>query len=176
MDARYENYLFVDGYNIINNWTELRELSKIALDLARETLEDKMIEYQAYMDVNVIIVYDAYAIKGSKEKITIRSGIEIVFTKEKETADRYIEKKLHELGKKHRVKVATSDWVEQQVVLSRGGIRVSARELYLEYKNMKESIQNKTRKRIIKKSKELLLEDLIDDDLKKRLADMLKKE
>jgi len=127
MDSRYENYLFVDGYNIINNRSELRQMSKLGLDIAREALEEKMIEYQAYMNVNVIIVYDAYAIRGSKEKIMNKFGLQIVFTKERETADRYIEKQLHNLGKEHRVKVATSDWVELQVVLSRGGVRISAR-------------------------------------------------
>lgn len=175
MASKKESYLFVDGYNIINNWPELRQLSKMTLDLARERLEEYMLEYQAYMDVRVIVVYDAYKIRGAKEKIVNKSGLKIVFTQERETADRYIEKQLHNLGKDYSVKVATSDWVEQQVVLGRGGTRISARELYLQYKNMKERIEIKTQKKVSKKSEEVLLEDLIDDDLREKLNNMLKK-
>ncbi|MCT4663389.1 MAG: NYN domain-containing protein [Tissierellales bacterium] len=175
MASKKESYLFVDGYNIINNWPELRQLSKMTLDLARERLEEYMLEYQAYMDVRVIVVYDAYKIRGAKEKIVNKSGLKIVFTQERETADRYIEKQLHKLGKDYRVKVATSDWVEQQVVLGRGGTRISARELHLQYKNMKERIEIKTQKKVSKKSEEVLLEDLIDDDLREKLNNMLKK-
>lgn len=175
MANKKETYLFVDGYNIINNWPELRPLSKMRLDLAREKLEECMLEYQAYMDVRVIVVYDAYKIRGAKEKVINKSGLKVVFTQERETADRYIEKQLHELGREFRVRVATSDWVEQQVVLGRGGTRISARELYLEYKNMKEKINIKTQKKNSRKNEEVLLEDLLDEELIKKLNKMLKK-
>lgn len=145
MKTRKE-YLFVDGYNIINAWRELLELSQISLDSARQRLIEIMAEYQSYTGIEVVIVFDAHLVKGSIEKREKIYGLEVIYTKEKETADHFIEKTLDEIGRVKRVRVATSDWIEQQIVLGRGGTRLSARELEAEIKNVKDNIKRKKRK------------------------------
>lgn len=144
---KYKEYLFVDGYNIINSWEKLKELSDINLELAREELIGIMQEYQSYLDIKVVIVFDAHLVKGSSGIVEEFNGLEVVYTKEGETADQYIEKTLNEIGRIKRVRVATSDWLEQQIVLGRGGTRISARELELEIQDLKNTmIRKKERK------------------------------
>lgn len=141
-----QEYLFVDGYNIINSWEELKELSTIDLDAARSELIDIMAEYQSYTETKVIIVFDAHMVKKNSGKKDCINGVEVVYTKENETADHYIEKTLDEIGRIRKVRVATSDWMEQQVVLERGGTRVSARELKAEILSKKKYIINKRKR------------------------------
>lgn len=132
-----KEYLFVDGYNIINAWNELKELSEVDLQSARDALIDKMVEYHVYTRTEVIVVFDAHLVAGNcgkKEKI---KGIDIVYTKELQTADAYIEQVVDKIGRIKKVRVATSDFLEQQVILGRGGTRISARELKLEIEEMK---------------------------------------
>ena len=125
------NYLFVDGYNIINSWQSLIELKNVSLEDARNELIDTMIEFSHSTKEHIILVFDAYLVKKSGGKTYKRDGIDVIFTKEFETADHYIERQLDEIGKLTNVRVATSDNVEQQIILSRGGTRISARELEL---------------------------------------------
>ncbi|MGF7058345.1 NYN domain-containing protein [Brassicibacter mesophilus] len=146
MKGNVKEYLFVDGYNIINCWDDLRALSNISLETARNELIDIMAEYQSYTGIKVIIVFDAHLVRGSIEKKEIIKGIEIIYTKEKETADHYIERKLDEIGRIKKVRVATSDWIEQQIVIGRGGTRISARELKLEIGQQKNMIRRKNAK------------------------------
>lgn len=146
MKGNVKEYLFVDGYNIINCWDDLRALSNISLETARNELIDTMAEYQSYTGIKVIIVFDAHLVRGSIEKKEIIKGIEIIYTKEKETADHYIERKLDEIGRIKKVRVATSDWIEQQIVIGRGGTRISARELKLEIGQQKNMIRRKNAK------------------------------
>ncbi|EOD00081.1 NYN domain-containing protein [Caldisalinibacter kiritimatiensis] len=146
MGSKTKEYLFVDGYNIINAWSELKESSTISLESARNQLIEVMAEYQSYTGIKVIIVFDAHLVKGSSEKKEIQYGVEVVYTKERETADSYIEKTLHSIGRKKRVRVATSDWAEQQIVLGRGGTRISARELKEEVRIAKKAIEKKAEK------------------------------
>ncbi|AFS79285.1 protein of unknown function DUF901 [Gottschalkia acidurici 9a] len=113
MKATRKDYLFVDGYNIINCWNNLREISKVSLEEARNELIDVMAEYKGYTGTEVVVVFDAHLVKGSCHKKETIKGIEVVYTKENETADHYIEKKLDIMGKTKSVKVATSDWIEQ---------------------------------------------------------------
>ena len=143
---RDENYLFVDGYNIINSWQNLIDLKNISLEDARNELIDIMIEFSHSTREHIILVFDAYLVKKSGGKIYIKDGIDIVFTKEFETADHYIERQLDEIGKLTNVRVATSDNVEQQIILSRGGTRISARELEAEVENSKEKISKVAKK------------------------------
>lgn len=140
-----KDYLFVDGYNIINCWNDLRDISQISLEEARNELIEVMAEYKGYTGVEVIIVFDAHLVKGSSRKKDKIKNVEVVYTKENETADHYIEKKLDKMGKVKSVKVATSDWVEQQIVMGRGGTRISARELKLEINSLKNKITNKNK-------------------------------
>lgn len=138
-----KEYLFLDGYNIINSWDKLKKLSSIDLESARNELMDIMVEYHVYTQIRVTIVFDAHMVKGSCGKVEKYKGIEVVYTKEDETADSYIEKTLDKIGRTKRVRVATSDWIEQQVVLGRGGTRISARELKLEIDDHKRHINRK---------------------------------
>ena len=125
-------YLLVDGYNIIFADDELKRISEESLDLARALLIDKICNYQAYRQNNVILVFDAYKVKGSVREIEKIHGISVVYTKEAETADQYIEKTSKELSKNYRVRVATSDSQIQMIIFGSGAVRVTAREFMME--------------------------------------------
>lgn len=142
--TKNKDYLFVDGYNIINFWDSLKKLSQENLEDTRQKLMDELSEYANYTGESVILVFDGYMVKKSPGSIYTYKGIIVVFTKEFETADHYIEKELHQIGRVRNVRVATSDNVEQQIILARGGSRISARELELEVYNVKNSIKRKT--------------------------------
>jgi len=147
MNPKLKEILFIDGYNVINSWPNLQTYIKDNnIDEAREKLIEILAEYQAYKKIEIVLVFDAYKVKDSIRKKEKFNNLEIVYTKEKETADTYIERNLDLLGRKHRVTVATSDNTLQQLVLSRGGIRISSRELYYEIKNTKAEIRRKNQK------------------------------
>lgn len=126
MDRPKEEYLLVDGYNIIFAWEELRLLASRNIDSARDSLIDIMCNYQGYLGHTLILVYDAYKVKGNPGSIQKINNIYVVYTKEAETADQYIEKTVHEIGKKYRVTVATSDGLEQMIIWGEGATRMSA--------------------------------------------------
>ena len=123
-------YLLVDGYNIIHAWPELKELAAVNLDAARTSLQDTLCNYQGYKKCQVIVVFDGYKVKGNPGTVVPYHNIHVVFTKEAETADQYIEKTVHEIGRKHRVTVATSDGLEQVIILGQGAARLSAAGLH----------------------------------------------
>ena len=122
-------YLLVDGYNIIFSWDELNELSRDNMDSARMKLADILCDYQGYCRSTVILVFDAYRVEGHPGEILQYKNIYIVYTKEAETADQYIEKTVHDIGRRHHVTVATSDGTEQVIILGQGAHRLSARGL-----------------------------------------------
>lgn len=128
MKKRNDEYLFVDGYNVINSWDIFKDKLD-DLEYARDTLIEIMLEYQRYTKIIVTVVFDAYMVKGNSGYVESKDGLNIVFTEENQTADNYIERRLSELGKHKKVRVATSDRMEQQIILGMGGIRISAREL-----------------------------------------------
>ncbi|MDE7178007.1 MAG: TetM/TetW/TetO/TetS family tetracycline resistance ribosomal protection protein [Lachnospiraceae bacterium] len=131
--GKQEEYLLVDGYNIIFAWEELGNLAKTDLNAARCRLMDILCNFQAFRRMHLILVFDAYRVKGNPGSVERYHNIDVVYTKEAETADHYIEKVTHELSRKNnRVRVATSDGLEQIIILGAGAIRVSARELYEE--------------------------------------------
>ncbi|MDY3902888.1 NYN domain-containing protein [Peptoniphilus sp.] len=167
------NYLFVDGYNIINSWQNLIKLKSISLEDARNELIDTMIEFSHSTKEHIILVFDAYLVKKSGGKTYHRDGIDIIFTKEFETADHYIERQLDEIGKLTNVRVATSDNVEQQIILSRGGTRISARELEAEVENSKNKVIHVAKK--LKEEKVSALDEEIIHQLKKIKIDISKK-
>ena len=134
-------YLLVDGYNIIFAWEELNRLAKENLDLARARLINILCNYQGFRRCNLILVFDAYRVKGNHREIESEMGITVVYTKEAETADMFIEKTAHELGRKHRVRVATSDNVEQIIILGNGAVRVSATEFLAEVTEVEKAIR-----------------------------------
>ncbi len=128
-DERLPEYLLVDGYNVIFAWDELAALAKTNLEAARGRLMDILCNYQGYTSYRLILVFDAYRVKGNPGEVQKYHNIHVVYTKEAETADMYIEKVSNELGKKYHVTVATSDALEQLIVIGQGAVRMSSREL-----------------------------------------------
>ncbi|MEE0955023.1 MAG: translation factor GTPase family protein [Eubacterium sp.] len=124
-----KRYFLVDGYNIIFRWKDLNLLASSNLDSARDALIDWMADLRGWLDTQLILVFDAYKVSGGKEKVFEHNGIYVVYTKEAETADAYIEKTVHDLGRDHEVTVASSDGLEQVIILGEGASRMSAREL-----------------------------------------------
>ena len=124
-----EQYLLVDGYNIIFSWEDLNELSRVNMEGARSKLADLLCNYQGYRKCHVILVFDAYKVEGNHGEVVKYHNIHIVYTKEAETADQYIEKTVHAIGRKYGVTVATSDGLEQVIILGQGARRLSARGL-----------------------------------------------
>ena len=135
-----DNYLLVDGYNIIFAWDELNELARINIDGARMKLLDIMCNYQGFTKVNTIVVFDAYKVKGHATEDIAYNNINVVYTAHAQTADSYIEKFAHEMGRKHNVTVATSDRLEQIIIMGEGCARLSARDLYDEIQRVNNEI------------------------------------
>ena len=127
--VRYEgpDYLLADGYNLIFAWEDLKAIARENLDLARQRLMDMLSNYQGVQRCQVILVFDAYKVPHGTGEVSRYHNIHVVYTKEAETADAYIEKTTYELGKQHRVRVATSDGIEQLIILGHGALRLSAR-------------------------------------------------
>lgn len=124
-----EEYLLVDGYNILYAWEEMRELMKVTVDGARHSLMDILCNYQGYKKCHLIVVFDAYKVPGGVGSVQDYHNIHVVYTKEAETADQYIEKFAHQMGRKYRVTVATSDGLEQLIIRGQGCILMSASDL-----------------------------------------------
>ena len=122
--------LLVDGYNIIFAWDELRALSEVNIDSARDRLMDIMSNYQGTLGGELILVFDAYKVKGNPGSAMKYHNIHVVYTKEAETADQYIEKTVHEMADQYQITVATSDRLEQMIIWGDGAMRMSARGLY----------------------------------------------
>ena len=141
-----DDYLLVDGYNIIFAWQELKELADINIDSARDKLIEKLANYQGYKGCKLILVFDAYKVKGGKENVIKQGDLWIVYTKEAETADRYIAKTSLELTGKGMVRVATSDALIQMIIFGSGAVRTSARELEAEVKYVEGQIAEKLEK------------------------------
>ena len=139
-------YLLVDGYNIIFAWDELKAVAADHLDAARQLLMDLLCNYQGVRQCRVILVFDAYRVPFHKEEIVAYNNIHVVYTKEAETADAYIEKTSHEIAKDHRVRVATSDGMEQLIVLGQGALRLSADSFHTEVMQAGEEIRETLRR------------------------------
>ena len=139
-----QEFLLVDGYNIIFAWDELKEQAAVNLDAARQALVDILCNYQGYKQCGLIVVFDAYRVKGGKAKVERQNDVYIVYTEEAETADMYIEEVTYALGrdpvKKRRVRVATSDNLEQTIILGHGSTRISAGMFYDEVKRVEARI------------------------------------
>lgn len=136
-----KEYLLVDGYNIIFSWEKLNALAQKNMDAARYKLMDILCNYQGFLKCIVILVFDAYKVKGGTGSVQEYHNIHVVYTKEAETADQYIEKVTHQIARKHRVTVATSDALEQLIILGQGAIRISANDLLLEITRVRDQIR-----------------------------------
>lgn len=139
----YKEYLLVDGYNIIYASKELSNLAATDLKAARDALVDILHNFQGFRREKVLLVFDAYRVPGGKEHVEEKGELVIIYTKEAETADQYIEKAAHEISKKYRVTVATSDAIEQVIVMGSGAIRLSARDFWLEVERTGDLIREK---------------------------------
>ena len=138
-----KEYLLVDGYNIIFAWDSLKALAQNSLDHAREVLMNRLMNYQGYRKCEVILVFDAYKCKGHGEETVPHGNITVVYTREAETADSYIERVSKKLIRGARVRVATSDALEQLIILGNGAIRISAREFEAEMNAVEAEIRDK---------------------------------
>lgn len=137
-----KEYLLVDGYNIIFSWEELNDLAKVSIDGARSKLMDILCNYQGFKKCELILVFDAYKLEGHPVEVVDYHNIHVVYTKEAETADQYIEKLVHEMGRKYDVTVATSDKMEQVIILGQGAKRLSAQDLKEEVERVNRQIRS----------------------------------
>lgn len=137
-----KEYLLVDGYNVIFAWDDLKALAAVNIDSARDKLIDIMSNYQGYVGCELILVFDAYKVKQNPGSITKHGNIHVVYTKEAETADMYIEKTTHELGRKYKVTVASSDGLEQLIIMGQGALRMSSRGLREEVERVNQILRN----------------------------------
>ena len=162
-----KEYLLVDGYNIIFAWEDLKELAAVNIDGAREKLMDILCNYQGFKKCTLILVFDAYKVKGNPGSVETYHNIHVVYTKEAETADQYIEKTVHEIGRKYRVTVATSDQLEQVIILGQGGRRMSARELLEDVIEVRHQIRETAREK--RSSEKNYLFDHLDEETAARM-------
>ena len=141
-DDEGPDYLLVDGYNVIFAWDELKKIADTNLDAARAELVKVLSNYQGWCGYEIIIVFDAYKVKGKHREVERHYNVSVVYTKESETADSYIERVTHELSVKHRVRVATSDGAEQLIILGSGAMRMTAKELKKRIEDANAEIKN----------------------------------
>lgn len=167
-----EEYLLVDGYNIIYAWEDLQDLTKDNIDGARGALMDILCNYQAIRKMHLMVVFDAYKVKGNVTTVSDYKNIRVVYTKEAETADQYIEKFAHENAKKYRITVATSDGLEQVIIRSKGCSLLSARDLKEEIKRAGEQLQKEYLD--VQENKKNFLFDGVSEDTLKQLNDVAK--
>lgn len=160
--------IFVDGYNVINSWPNLKKQKDYTFDGAREKLIDTLHNYSVFEGCKIIIVFDAYKVARSIEKKeNINNNVSVVFTKDGETADSYIEREVHNMGRKYEVYVVTSDYLEQQIVFQRGAVRVSSIEFYNEVLKTEDKIS--LGRTAIEDNRKNILGDNVNEDVYKKL-------
>ncbi|WP_294352835.1 NYN domain-containing protein [uncultured Clostridium sp.] len=163
--------VFIDGYNVLNSWPNLKEGRNDSFDGRRQELINILHNYGVYSGSKVILVFDGHRVIGNIEnKEEINRNLSIIFTKDGETADSYIERNVHEVGRKYEVYVVTSDWLEQQTIFQRGAVRISSLEFYNEVLDTEKNIRTKTEKVSI--SNKNHLQDNIDVETLKKLEEM----
>lgn len=165
-----EEYLLVDGYNIIFAWEDLRELAEADVRSAQTKLMDILSNYQGYKGCTLILVFDAYKVEGHREEVFRYHNIYVVYTREAETADQYIEKTVHRIGRQHQVTVATSDGLEQIIIMGQGANRISARGLQEEIEGAKRQIRQEWHER--RQSSRNYLFDNISEEMADYMEDI----
>ena len=164
---RQEEYLLVDGYNIIFSWEELNELAKENIHAACDKLMDILSNYQGYRKCTLILVFDAYKVEGHVEEIIPYHNIYVVYTKEAETADQYIEKTVHRIGRQYQVTVATSDGLEQVIIMGQGAHRISARGLKKEIEDTEKTAREEWHQR--RQSSKTYLFDHMSEEMQEQM-------
>ena len=162
--------VFVDGYNVLNNWPELKTIKDYSFQGAREKLIDIMHNYAAFDDCKIVLVFDGYKVAGNLDgKEVINNNLTIVFTKDGVTADSYIEKEVHNLGRRYEIYVVTSDLLEQQTIFQRGAIRISSIEFHNEVMKAQNNIKKIKNERVSPKNH---LQDNVDMEILKKLEEI----
>ena len=164
---RQEEYLLVDGYNIIFSWEELNELAKENIHAACDKLMDILSNYQGYRKCTLILVFDAYKVEGHVEEIITYHNIYVVYTKEAETADQYIEKTVHRIGRQYQVTVATSDGLEQVIIMGQGAHRISAQGLKKEIEDTEKTAREEWHQR--RRSSKTYLFDHMSEEMQEQM-------
>lgn len=164
---RQEEYLLVDGYNIIFSWEELNELAKENIHAACDKLMDILSNYQGYRKCTLILVFDAYKVEGHVEEIIPYHNIYVVYTKEAETADQYIEKTVHRIGRQYQVTVATSDGLEQVIIMGQGAHRISAQGLKKEIEDTEKTVREEWHQR--RQSSKTYLFDHMSEEMQEQM-------
>ena len=157
-----KDYLLVDGYNIIFAWKKLNKLAEDNIEAAKDALINMLCNYQGVKKMNLILVFDAYKIEGHAEEVITYHNIHVVYTKEAETADQYIEKTVHKIGRENQVTVATSDGLEQIIIMGQGAHRMSARGLRDEIKATENQIRQQWHEKR-QSSKNYLIDNISDE-------------
>ena len=164
---RQEEYLLVDGYNIIFSWEELNELAKENIHAACDKLMDILSNYQGYRKCTLILVFDAYKVEGHVEEIITYHNIYVVYTKEAETADQYTEKTVHRIGRQYQVTVATSDGLEQVIIMGQGAHRISAQGLKKEIEDTEKTAREEWHQR--RQSSKTYLFDHMSEEMQEQM-------
>lgn len=163
--------IFVDGYNVVNSWPNLKQDKDVSFEGSRQLLIDILHNYGVFKECKIVLVFDAHKVAGSIEKEEqINKNISVVFTKSGETADSYIEKKVNELGRKHEIVVVTSDNLEQQTIFQRGATRMASIEFYNEILKVEKSIKSRAEKNENKQRNSI--SDNIDDNTARLLEEI----
>lgn len=164
------NYILVDGYNVVNAWKELKAIMSESLEDARHMLIEMLHDFAAYSGSKIIVVFDGHFAKGGIEKHEKHGNIHVIYTKEGESADVYIERNVVELSKKALVAVITSDYLEQRITLQMGGIRITPNEFLIDIKGSKKRIREKTNLSYVDKKNSI--EDYVNKDIMEKLEKM----
>jgi len=167
-----EEYLIVDGYNIINDWPLLVELKNDNLELARDKLIEMLQNYQGMQDVNIVIVFDAHLSSAKMRTIFTHGKVQIFYTKAGETADALIERMISEIPSRSKITVATNDWNEQRIILGKGALRMTSRELMYRLTTTKEIIHSKSDNSSVKIKS---IEDRLEVQVKTKLEEWRRK-
>jgi len=159
--------VFVDGYNVINSWPNLKKIKDYSYESSRQQLIETLQNYSEFKGYKIFIVFDAHMVKGGLQKKDRQGNLVVVFTKDGETADNYIEKMVNNIGRQSEVCVVTSDSLEQQITFQRGATRMSSIEFYHEVISIEKKIQMKTEKKYLEKRN--WLEERIDEKTLEKL-------
>jgi len=142
-----KEYLIIDGYNIINSWDDFFDLNTLSMEEARKKLLDTLSDYQGYSGCRLVVVFDAHKVKEGLGSLDIHDNIKVIFTRENQTADNFIERFVKNYGAGKIIRVATGDYLEQKTVLQKGGFRMTPAELKTEVLKSKDNQSNKNHRK-----------------------------
>jgi predicted RNA-binding protein with PIN domain len=168
-----EEYLIIDGYNVINSWQHLIELKNDNLELARDKLIETLQNFQGMQSIKIIVVFDAYLSKSRMRTVDSIGGVKVIYTKTGETADALIERMIDELPSRSKITVVTNDWNEQKIILGKGALRMTSRELLYKINTVEDIISTTCKNTTSNSSKSL--EARLEDDVKKKLEEWRRK-